>query len=190
MEDLFNPMLPNGQRPDIYLCIFPHLKEFLAIDLREGSPQVRLLNASEVFTQSFFQNVEAEFSHALRQEADFPFDHLINLPLQIEETIRDVAIISIMERLGVQPHDEELPSVLVFVVSGGALAMQSEQLLDSLKGLLAEVPEKQRLEEWEGLFSRLVAAEQAALQRVNQQELGEALSEESPDFFTLWERRN
>lgn len=29
MKDLFNTQLPGGEKPDIQLCIFPHLKEFL-----------------------------------------------------------------------------------------------------------------------------------------------------------------
>ena len=36
MKELFNTQLPGGEQPDIELCIFPHLKEFLVIDLRDG----------------------------------------------------------------------------------------------------------------------------------------------------------
>lgn len=190
MEELFNSPLPGGKRPDIHLCIFPHLKDFLAIDLRDERPRLLFLNTSEVFNQDFFENVEAEFSHMVREESDFPFAHLINLPLRMEEIIREVAMASILERLGVQPDDDEVPSVVVFIISGGALAMQSEQLLDGLKELLGESPGEPAIEEWEALFARLVAAEHAALQQVNQQELSEALTGDSPDFFTLWEQRN
>jgi len=190
MEELFDSALPDGKRPDIQLCVFPHLREFLVIDLREEQPRLLLLNASEVFDQDFFESVEAEFSHAVREESEFPFAHLINLPLRMEELIREVAMTTILERLGVQPDAEEVPSVVVFIISGEALAMQSEGLVEGLKELLGDVPGEPVVQEWQELLSRLVAAEQAALQQVNQQELTEALKGDSPDFFTLWEHRN
>lgn len=190
MEELFDSALPDGKRPDIHLCIFPHLREFLVIDLRDGQPRLLLLNTSEVFDQHFFEDVEAEFSQAVREESEFPFAHLINLPLRMEETIREVALTSILERLGVQTDAEEVPSVVVFIISGEALAMQSERLVEGLRDLLGDGARESVMPEWEELLSRLVAAEHAALQQVNQQELTEALKGDSPDFFTLWEHRN
>jgi hypothetical protein len=190
MEDLFNSVLPDGKRPDLYLCIFPHLKEFLVIDLREKQAEILLLNTAEVFDQDFFESVEEEFSHALREESDFPFAHLINLPLRMEETIREVVMTAILERLGLHLEENQVPSVIVFVLSGGALATQSERLVEGLKGLLRESSGGLAMEEWERTLSRLVAAEQVALQQVNQQELTDALKGESPDIFTLWEQRN
>ena len=72
MEDLFNANLPDGERPDIQLCVFPHLKEFLVIDLRESLPQISLLNATDVFTDDFFQSVEEDFSQAIRNRNRVP----------------------------------------------------------------------------------------------------------------------
>jgi hypothetical protein len=43
---------------------------------------------------------------------------------------------------------------------------------------------------WEEVLARLVNEENQALQKINQQELTEALSTDSPDYFTLWENRN
>ena len=34
IDDPFYGQLPDGERPDIMLYIFPHLKEFLVVDLR------------------------------------------------------------------------------------------------------------------------------------------------------------
>ncbi len=97
----------------------------------------------------------------------------------------------VLERLGIDPHDEEhLPSVVVFVISGGALALHSGQLIDSLKEFLGGYSDELALSEWTGVISRLVAEESAALQKVSQQELTDALASDSPDYFTLWESRN
>ena len=61
MEQFFNPAHPESGFPDIQLCIFPHLREFLVFDSRLGEPQVRSLSAEEVFTDDFFRTVEHEF---------------------------------------------------------------------------------------------------------------------------------
>ena len=59
MEQLFNPQLPGGGRPDIQLCLFPHLPEFLVIDSREENPNVLLLNTDDVFNEEFYRTVES-----------------------------------------------------------------------------------------------------------------------------------
>jgi hypothetical protein len=43
---------------------------------------------------------------------------------------------------------------------------------------------------WKEVLARLVKQENESLQEINQQELTEALSTDSPDYFTLWENRN
>jgi hypothetical protein len=191
MEELFKGQLPEGESPDLQLYIFPHLQEFLTIDLREGQPQVLLLNTADVFDEEFFRSVEAEFSQAVREESQFPFAHLINLPLRLEEIIRGVAMTSILEWLGIDPDDEEqVPSVVVFVISGGALTMHSEKLIESLRNFLSSFSEESAVAQWTDVLSRLVSEENAAIQKINQQELIEALRGDSPDYFTLWENRN
>ena len=92
MEQLFNPQLPGDERPEIQLCIFPHLPEFLVIDSRQQNPQVMLLNTEDVFDEEFYRAVEAEFSETLRASKEFLFSHFINLPITTEETVRDIAM--------------------------------------------------------------------------------------------------
>ena len=77
MEQLFNPKLPGGGRPDIQLCLFPHLPEFLVIDSREENPCVLLLNTNDVFGEEFYRTVESEFSETLRASSDFLFSCLL-----------------------------------------------------------------------------------------------------------------
>jgi len=190
MKDLFNTQLPGGERPDIQLCIFPHLTQMLVIDQRGGGSNISLLNASDVFTTEFFKAVEEDFSESLRAHTHFPFAHLINLPMQLEETIRDTVMSFILDRLGVTQDSEEFPTVIVFIVSGGALTAQPEQVLEGLKKVLRDHCGEAAVEEWQGELSRLIAEESAILQTVSSQELNEALKDDSPDYFTLWENRN
>jgi len=191
MEELFNAQLPGGERPDIQLCIFPHLREFLVIDLRPQQPRVLLLNTADVFNGEFFRSVEAEFSEALREETEYPFAHLINLPLRLEEAVRETAMTFILDRLGFHPDsDDQFPTVVVFIVSGGALAVHSEHVLDGLRELLRDRSAGPAPSAWDQVLSRLVSEENNVLQKLNRVELTEALSGDSPDYFTLWESRN
>ena len=191
MEELFKGQWPEGERPDIQLYIFPHLQEFITVDLRETVPKVSLLNTGELFNEEFFRCVEAEFSQAIREGTDFPFSHLMNLPMRLEEAIRGTAMNFILERLGMDPEDEEeLPSVLVFVISGGALSLHSEKLVESLQEFLGGYSDAAALAEWRAIIARLVEEESTVLKKLSQQDLAEAVPGDTPDYFTLWENRN
>ncbi|MDA0263064.1 MAG: hypothetical protein O3A93_02130 [Chloroflexi bacterium] len=191
MEQLFNPQLPGGGRPDIQLCIFPHLTEFLVIDAREDSSQVLLLKTEDVFDDEFYRTVEAEFSESLRSSNESPFSHFINLPVVVEETVRDIAMTFILDRLGVQVDDEdEIPSVVVYVVSGGALATHTGRILDGLRDLIHSSVKGAESDRWEGTISDLVEREMTIMQKLSEQQVTEAFKGDSPDYFTLWESRN
>ena len=191
MEQLFNPQLPGGGRPDIQLCIFPHLAEFLVIDSREENPQVLVLHTDDVFNEQFYRTVESEFSEALRSSSEFFFSHLINLPIVIDEIVRDIAMTFILDRLGLQVDDEdEIPSVVVYVVSGGALAAHTERILAGLNDLIHSSFIGSEADWWEHTIADLVERETAILQKLNERQVAEALKGDSPDYFTLWESRN
>ena len=192
MEQLFNPRLPGGGRADIQLCIFPHLPEFLVIDSREENPRVLLLNTDDVFDEEFYRTVESEFSESLRSSNEFLFSHLINLPITIEKTVRDIAMSFILDRLGLQVDqaEDEIPSVVVYVVSGGALAAHSEKILEALKELIQASSTGSAPERWGDIIADLLERETVILQKLNEQQVAEAFKGDSPDYFTLWESRN
>ena len=191
MEQLFNPQLPGDERPEIQLCIFPHLPEFLVIDSRQQNPQVILLNTEDVFDEEFYRAVEAEFSETLRASKEFLFSHFINLPITTEETVRDIAMTFILDRLGVQVDDEDdIPSVVVYVVSGGALTTHSGKILDGLSDLIQNSLESPESEEWRQTIADLIDRETFIMQKLNEQQMADSLKSDSPDYFTLWESRN
>ena len=191
MAQLFNPLLPGGGSPDIQLCIFPHLPEFLVIDSREENPQVMLLKTDDVFDEEFYRTVESEFSDTLRSSSEFLFSNFINLPVSIEESVREIAMTFILNRLGVQMDDEdEIPSVVVYVVSGGALASHAGMILDGLTDLIRSRSKEAELDHWQETIAELVERETAIIQKANEQQMEDALNGDSPDYFTLWESRN
>ena len=191
MEELFNPHLPGGARSGIQLCIFPHLPEFLVIDSREEDPQVMLLNTDDVFDEEFYRTVEAEFSETLRSSSDFLFSHFMNLPVSIEESVRDIAMTFILDRLGVHvDNEDEIPSIVVYVVSGGALTSHAQNILDGLKELIHSSFQGPESDRWGETITDLVERETVIMQKVNEQQMADALKSDSPDYFTLWESRN
>ncbi len=191
MDELFDSPLPGGQRSDIQICIFPHLREFLTVDLREGGPNVTLMDTSEIFTPEFFKSVEEEISAAVRDQGDFPFAHLINLPMRLEEAVRETAMTYILERLGVHlDDDEDFPTVVVYIITGGALQMHRQLVLDGLKDLLQDRSGKSVASQWEPELNRLVQEEHRILKDLSSHDLAEAVQSDSPDYFTLWENRN
>ena len=191
MEELFKGQWPEGEHPGIQLYIFPHLREFITVDSREATLRVSLLDTGDLFNEEFFRCVETEFSQAIHDGTEFPFSHLMDLPIRLEEAIRGLAMNFILERLGVDPEDEEdLPSVVVFVISGGALALHSEKLVKGLQEFLGDCLDGAGLSEWSSVITRLVEEESAVLKRLSQQDLSEAVPDDIPDYFTLWENRN
>ena len=191
MEQLFNPQLPGGGRPDIQLCLFPHLPEFLVIDSRGKSPHVLLLNTDNVFDEEFYRTVESEFSETLRASSDFLFSHFMNLPVSIEESVRDIAMTFILDRLGVQvDNEDDIPAVVVYVVSGGALTSHAGKILDGLNDLIRGASSGPESDYWSDTLADLVQRETEIMEQLNEQQMEDALKGDSPDYFTLWESRN
>ena len=191
MEQLFNPKLPGGGRPDIQLCLFPHLPEFLVIDSRKENPYVLLLNTNDVFGEEFYRTVESEFSETLRASSDFLFSHFMNLPVTIEESVRDIAMTFILDRLGVQVENEDdIPAVVVYVVSGGALTSHAGKILDGLSELIGSVSGPAESDYWAETLANLIQRETDIMQQVSEQQMEDVVKGDSPDYFTLWESRN
>lgn len=191
MDEIFDTPLPDGRRTDIQICIFPHLKEFLTIDLREDGVQVNLLNTDEIFSDRFYKSVEEEISISVKDQGAFPFTHLINLPMMLEEAVRETATTYILDHLGVHlDDDDEFPTVVVYIISGGALAMHSDKVLEGLRSLLQDRSGNSVAGKWEEVLNRLIGEENRILQDLARQDLIEAVQSDSPDYFTLWENRN
>ncbi len=190
MEEIFDMGQKSHERTDVNLWIFPHLKEFLVIDLRGGNPRVTVLNTAAVFDDAVFNKIEDDFNRILREHPDYPFAHLMDLPIRVEEMVREAGMLSILDKLGDMGTGEEFPTVGVFVVSGAALTINSEQVTDALRSVLGEEAGPDLVVETTGLLQRLIAEERQVVKQIDQQELRDAVEDQSPIFLTLWERRN
>ena len=191
MESCSIPNYPAGERPDIQLCIFPHLKEFLVIDLREGSTGVQLLGAAEVFTEDFFKAVEEEFFRGRPDGNRVPFRPPHQPSLRMQEAVRETAMTFVLDRLGVGPHSEAIPKCHRVHRQRGCPGSPNGAGPGGAEATVAgQLRGKRRQRSGEEVLSRLISEENAVLQRLNQHELTEALHGDSPDYFTLWENRN
>ena len=87
---------------DITLCIFPHLREFIAIDARKdrpGGPAVLNLSISNLLGEDFYSKVEQDFSKLIRRH-DVGFLELMGIPQQVEAVVRANSLKRIIAELG------------------------------------------------------------------------------------------
>lgn len=189
-EELSGGPLPNGRQPDITLAIFPHLREFIAIDLRRAPAEILLLSADEIFNEDYYRAVESEFAASLREGGDHPFAHMMNIPTHVDEIVRGVAMNSILDRLGVEFHDEEnLPEVVVFVISGPILAAPVDQLVAGFNDLLTDRAGAEDAERWSATVRELIVKE-ASASPATSEALGESLTADALDPYIIWQNRN
>lgn len=189
-EELRGGPLPNGRRPDITLAIFPHLSEFIAVDLRVSPATVQLIAAGDVFNEEYFRAVESEFSASLREGQDHPFAHMMGMPTQVDDIVRGVAMNTILDRLGIDFHDEEnLPEVVVFVISGPILAAPVDQLVEGFADLLSGRTEAGEVSRWSETIRELIIRE-ASAHPVTSEALGESLTGDALDPYMIWQNRN
>ena len=80
--------------------------------------------------------------------------------------------------------------MVVYVVGGGGWAGQFEPVLQGIKEKLREAYGDAGAEDWGRRIAGMAADENAIVEQMNRQQLSDALSNDSPDFFSLWENRN
>ena len=189
-EELSGGPLPNGRYPDITLAIFPHLQEFIVVDTRESRASVTVLPTDEIFNDEYYRAVESEFGTLLREGGDRPFLHLMHLPGQLDDVLRGVAMNIILDRLGVDFHDEDnLPEVVVFVISGPTLAIPQEQVVSGFADMLSDRLDRADVERWSRKLGELIRRESEAFPPTNDV-LGESMTDESLDPYYIWQNRN
>ena len=189
-QELSGGPLPNGRYPDITLAIFPHLTEFVVVDTRGPEAAVRMVSTEDVFTDEYYRAVESEFSGVLREGRERPFLHLMHLPNQVDDLIRGVAMHFILERLGVDIHDEDnLPEVVVFVISGPTLAIPADQVVSGFSEMLSGKLDTAEVDRWARELTRLIDLETKAFPATNDA-LGESMTDETLDPYYLWQNRN
>ena len=190
MEELFQLGHESSEPADINLCIFLHLKEFLVIDRRDPGASIFHLDSTTIFDESFISKVEEGFASILREPCEHPFVQFMDLPLRLEEHFREMAIAKILEHLDRGITIDGPPNIAVYVIGGPSGDMGPQDVHLACRSLLGEHSSSAVMEELSGLLAQLMKQEHRVIRNLNREEIREMLGDQSPNFFTLWERRN
>lgn len=180
---------PQVERAEVNLCIFPHLKEFLAIDLRRGlpgRPYVRQLSTDDVLNEGFYQEVKDTFS-TLLEDREHPFANLIALPPRVEMLVRQRSLAAILRVVNPDTPVAPVPQVAVLLCTPAVVRLSNEQLAAAIQHFLGEAGAGVVQETLQHM-KRLVAQERTLLSELEREHMRQAILGQDQDFFTLWER--
>ena len=177
---------------DITLCIFPHLREFIAIDAREdrpGGPAVLSLSISNVLGEDFFSKVEKDFSKLIRRH-DVGFLELMSIPQQVEAVVRANSLKRIIAELGINvPDDANDPggTVGVLFFAGSLLSFEQDQLREATRELFGRRLSSSALEQLNDQLLNLMKQERDSISDSTKQDLAGLITGKSGPYVTLWE---
>jgi hypothetical protein len=177
---------------DITLCIFPHLREFIAIDARDdrpGGPAVLSLSISNILGEDFYTKVEQDFSKLIRRH-DVGFLELMGIPQQVEAVVRANSLKRIIAELGLdstKDSNEPASTVGVLFFAGSLLALDINQLREATNELFENKLSPLVLDQLNEQLFQLMEKESASIHDTSQQDLAGLISGESGPYVTIWE---
>lgn len=172
---------------DVHICIFPHLNEFLLLDVRsKDQPRYRVVPAKELLTPDYYRELEQQFSQMLHVQ-DAPFANLITLPQRLEAVLRQKGLERLAELIGASVGDA--PRTSVFLCAGPILKLSREEMAQAMASFFENGPPPSFIKEYAGVFLRLLAKEKGIIQQQEADELRRAVQGQSNEFFTLWQDR-
>ena len=190
MANPFDQWNQDQLKADLQICIFPHIRDFLIIDLEGKNRQVKKLNMNDVFDSEFFDATEKHFAQSLRNETSYPFLHtVINMPSIVEEFIKDLWLSTVLDKLGLSEQEAKKHRISVMMMTKPALSLSIEDLRAAFTNLFHPGAENQFVEEVLDHVMELIAEEKKILAQLERKDLLQVLEKESPNFFTLWENR-
>ena len=175
---------------DIALCICPHLRELLVVDQRKhlpGRPLIQVLHTDTVFDEEFYQEVEQQFSYALRQKKH-PITTMIALPQVIEAVVRQRSLQSILGAVNDGVIETTTPRVSILLFSGETLNLDEEELTQTMQDLLGSERDEETMAMAQRSLAPLLAQEREFEHQVEQDWLRRVIRGSGGDFFTLWQQ--
>jgi hypothetical protein len=177
---------------DITLCIFPHLREFIAVDTRAsraGGPAVLSLSISNILGEEFYANVEQDFSKLIRRH-DLGFLELMGIPQQVEAVVRKNSLKRIIAELGINVSEGSSDpggSVGVLFFSGTLLNFENSQLVEATRELFSSKLSPQLLDQLNDQLLDLMTKERESIKDSTEHDLAGLISGKSGPYVTLWE---
>jgi len=179
---------------DITLCIFPHLREFIAIDARgsrPSGPAVLNLSISNILGEDFYSKVEQDFSKLIRRH-DVGFLELMGIPQQVEAVVRSNSLKRIIAELGInvsEGSNDPGGTVGVLFFAGSLLAFGIDQLREATSELFGEKLSPVVMDQLNEQLFELMEKERKSIQDITQQDLAGLISGKSGPYATIWESR-
>lgn len=181
---------------DITLCIFPHLKEFIAVDAREdrpGGPAVLRLSISNILGEDFYSQVESDFSKIIRRH-DIGFLELMGIPQQVEAVIRANSLKRIIAELGINipesgPGQNSEPggTVGVLFFAGSLLALEGNLLGEAMQELFEKRLSPDAREQLVDQLLELMKQERKSISDTSKQDIANLISGKGGPYVTIWE---
>ena len=178
-------------RAEMHLCIFPHLAEFLVLDLRRELPDrpcARVLFTGELFSDSFYHEIEQAFSALLRQK-EHPFASMMELPKELEALIRREGLSAILEKVNADVPQAGLSQIAILLCTGSMLDMKTEEVGEVVRRLVGSPQEPSLVAEATEQMARLLKQEGEELEKIGREHRRQAIWGRADEFFTLWENR-
>ena len=177
---------------DITLCIFPHLKEFIAIDTRgdrPGGPAVLRLPISNILCEEFYSKVESDFSKILRRH-DAGFLELMGIPQQVAAVVRANSLKRIFAELGINiPESSNEPggTVGVLFFAGSLLALEGPLLSEAMQELFGSKLAPHTREQLIEQLLELMEQERKSIGDASAQDIANLISGKGGPYATIWE---
>ena len=186
-------ILNNPEATNLALCIFPHLKEFAVIDLRESNNEdlpIKIFNSNEILDDHFFSLMEGEFRKLLKND-EFPFLNLIGLPQNIENLIRTHTLSSILDILKTSNNTfNDISTIAVLFFSGRILDISNEELEKLFENLFQDRLTSTQINKSIEKISKLISSERDTQKKLIKNDLYGIITGKNESFATLWERGN
>ena len=182
----------DRQNADITLCIFPHLREFIAVDARDtrpSGPTVLTLSISNILGEDFYSTIERDFSKMIRRK-DIGFLELMGIPQQVEAIVRSNSLQRIIAELGIDitaDSNDANGTVGVLFFAGSLLEFENAQLREATGELFGKKLPEEMLDQLNEQLAALMTKERLALQTATRQDLSGLISGTSGAYVTLWE---
>ena len=174
---------------DIHISIFPHLDEFMAIDLRNTEePEVRVVSTGEFLTPDYYQELERKISEMLRAPGP-PFLTLMALPARIQALLQQKGIERLAKLFEGKGQGQKESRVSLFLCAGPVLTMGDDDITTALNGFFQDRLPAAFVDKCGSTFRRLLDREKEMVLQRERDELRRAVLGDSDQFFTLWQDR-
>lgn len=184
---MLNPS--SSQKAEITLCVFPHLREFVAVDIRSympNSPSVKILSFRDIFNQEFQNTLESGFAKLVKRD-NLRLMDIMGMPQELETLIRSESLKLVLKQLNENENENKVNSIGILLFAKDLLGIKREQLSVILEDLFGSDIDEAQLDELESELLRLIQAEQLEEARERQGDLTKLITGDGGPFLTLWQ---